>query len=195
MKTMNRILISLTFILFLISNVAVANNYNPTLTVEGNKLYVSIDQVSEQTIVWVEDTNGFTWIEEKVVDTGTFKKVFNLEKLPEGSYNLIIKSAYKETVQPIMISNSAMIIDESKRAEYFQANLSKKWTKMNLSLQNPTKSEVRLTVINMKGIKVFHDTVKENIIDKSYNLRFLPSGNYAVVVDNGHDVLTKFINL
>jgi hypothetical protein len=195
MKTMNRILISLTMSLFFLSNTAVANNYNPTFEVDGNKLYVSIDQVSEQTVVWVKDANGFTWIEEKVVAKGTFKKVFNLEKLPEGAYNLIIKSAYKETVQPIIISNSAMMMDESKRAEYFHPNLSKKWTKMNLSLQNPTQSEVRVTVINMKGIKVFNDTVRETIIDKNYNFRFLPSGNYTVVVDNGHDVVTQFINL
>ncbi len=194
MKTMNRILISLTLSLFF-SIVAVANNYNPTLSVEGNNLYISIEQIDERTVVWIEDVNGFTWVEEKVISTEAFKKVFNLEKLPRGSYNLIIKSDSREMVQPFTLSSNAVMIDESKRAEYFQANMSQKRSKVNVALQNPTGSEVRITVINTKGIKVFHDTVKENVIDKNYNLKFLPSGNYAVVVDNGHEAFTWLINL
>ncbi len=196
MKTMNRILICFAMSILFLNNTALADNGNPTLKAEGNQLYVSLENVSVQTYLKIVDTKGFTWIEEKVTTSGEFKKVFNLEKLPVGSYNIIIKSNDREIVQPITLSNAAMILDESKRAEYFEPNLSKKRTNMQLSLENPTNSEISVTVINMKGIKVFHDMVKgQKIVDKKYNLRFLTSGLYAVFVDNGHEVYTQTISL
>ena len=196
MKTMNRILISLALSLLFFNNIAIANNYNPTVKVEGNKLYLSLENVSEQTSIRILDAKEFTWIEEKVTVSGQFKKVFDLGTLPIGSYNLIIKSNFKEIVQPLSISSEELIMDESKRTEYFQANLLQKRGNLKLSLLNPTNSEVRIIVINMQGRKVFQESIKDQqVIDVNYNLKQLPKGYYTIIVDNAHEVLTKRINL
>jgi hypothetical protein len=196
MKTMNHILISLAISLLFFNNNAVANNYNPTVKVEGNKLYLSLENVSEQTSIRILDPKGFTWIEEKVTVSGQFKKVFDLGTLPIGSYNLIIKSNFKEIVQPLTISSKELIMDENNRAEYFQAKLLQKRANVKLSLLNPTNSDIRVIVINMQGRKVFQESIKDQrIIDINYNLKQLPKGKYTILVDNAHEVFTKIINL
>ena len=136
MKTMKCVLISLAMSLLFI-NIALASNYIPVLKVEGSKLYLSLENVSPQTSVRILDPEGFAWVEEKVAVSGQFKKVFNLEGLPFGSYTLIIKSDFKETIQPIRVSGEELIMDESNRAEYFQASLSQKRGNVKLSLLNP----------------------------------------------------------
>jgi hypothetical protein len=195
MKVMNRVLISLATSLLLI-NIAVANNYTPVLKVEGNKFYLSLDDVAAQTSIQILDREGFTWIEEKVAVSGQFKKVFNLESLPFGSYTLIIKSNVKETVQPITVTECGLIIDESKSSVYFQANLSQKRGNLNLSLLNPTNSLVRVFVINAQGRILYQDAIEnQQVIDKNYNLRQFPGGAYTVVVDNAHETFSRKISL
>jgi len=195
MKTMKHILVSLAMSLLFI-NIAVASNYNPTLKVEGDNLYLSLEDVAEQTSVRILDQEGFTWVEEKIAASGQFKKVFNLESLPFGSYTLIIKSSFNEIVQPLIVSNKELILDESKRTEYFQANLLQKRKNVKLSLMNPTNSEVRVFVINSKGMVLYQDAIKDQrVIDQNYNLKHLPPGKYTLVVDNAHETFIKNINL
>ncbi len=195
MKIMNRVLISLVLSL-LFTNIAVANYNNPVLKVEGNKFYLSLEDVSEQTSVRILDDAGFTWVEEKVAVSGQFKKVFDLESLPAGSYNLIIKSKLKETIQPIAITDKELLMDESKRAVYFQANLSKKRSSVNLTLSNPTNSRVQITVLSPAGRIAYRNEIKDQlVIDESYNLKHLPGGNYTVIIDNSREVFTQTIRL
>lgn len=195
MKMINRILISLAMSLLFI-NVAVANNYIPVFKVEGDKFYLSLDNVSAQTSVRILDGKGFAWVEEKVAVSGQFKKVFNLESLPSGSYSLIIKSKLKETIQPITITEQELIMDESKRTVYFQANLLKKRGNLKLSLSNPTNSMVRIFVLSPEGRMVYQDEIKDQlVIDKSYNLKQLAAGTYTVMVDNARDTYTQSIHL
>lgn len=195
MKVMNRIFISLAMSLLLI-NMAVANHYNPVLKVEGSKFFLSLEDVDTPTSVKILDREGFTWIEEKIAAQGQFKKVFNLESLPFGSYTLIIKSEVKETVQPIAVTKEGLVIDESQRAEYFHAHLSRKRGNLNLSLLNPTNSVVRVFVIDSQGRMLFQDAIEnQQVIDKNYNLKQFPGGAHTVIVDNAHEILSRKIDL
>lgn len=195
MKIMNRILISLVMSL-LFSNIAVANYYNPVLKVEGNKFYLSLEDVSEQTSVRILDDAGFAWVEEKVTVSGQFKKVFDLEDLPVGSYQLIIKSKLKETIQPIAITDQELLMDENKRAVYYQAKISKKRASVNLTLANPTNSRVQVTVLSPAGRIAYRNEIKDQLdIDESYNLRHLPAGDYTVIIDNSREAFTHTIRL
>ncbi len=194
MKMINRILISLAMSL-LFTNVAVANHYIPVFKVEGNKFYLSLENVSVQTSVRILDGKGFAWVEEKVAISAQFKKVFNLESLPAGSYTLIVKSKLKETIQPITITEQELRMDESKRTVYFQAQLLHKRGHLKLSLSNPTNSMVRIFVISPAGRMVYQDEIKnQRVIDKDYNLKQLAAGNYTVIVDNARETYTQSIN-
>ncbi len=195
MKIMKSILLSLAMSVLFI-NTAMANNYNPDLKVEGNKFYVTLENASAQTSVRILDGQGYIWLEERVTVPGKFKKVFNLSKLPVGSYTLIIKSNLKETIQPIRVTSKELIVDESKQTVYYQANFEQKRGKVNISLLNPTNSLIRIFVINPQGRILYQDLIKnQEVIDTNYNLRGLPRGNYTLFVDNAHETFSKNIRL
>lgn len=177
-------------------NLSQANNYMPVFKVEDNKLYLTLDHVSAETTVRIHDGEGVTWLQEAIGMTGPFKKVFDLESLPLGSYTLTIKSLTREIVQPITLSEQEVIMDETKRKEFFQATMFQKRQNVHLSLMNPTNSDISMFIMDHMGRRVYQDAIKgQKVIDKDYNLKYLPGGSYTVVVDNAHEVFTKRIVL
>ena len=122
MKTVKSILISLAMsVLFM--NIALANPANPVIKVIEKKLYLSLENGSAQTSVRILDREGVSLIEEQVTASVPFESVFNLESLPTGSYTLVIKSTGQETVQPITVTSTELIIEEiapaAKRSGHF----------------------------------------------------------------------------
>lgn len=195
MKIMKWMLISFA-VSILSVNVAFADNYTSTLRVEGTMLHLSLDDVSAPTAVRILDAEGFAWVEETIAGTGQYRKVFKLESLPAGTYTLIIKSDVQEIVQPITLSGKELIMDESKRAEYFRADVSQKRETVKLSLLNPTRKVVRFVVLSSQGRIQYQDTIMDQaVIDKHYDLKHLPAGKYTVFVDNGRETLSRVISL
>lgn len=198
MKAIKKALISLAMsVLFM--NVLVANNYIPVLKVEAGidkKFYLALENVSAQTSIKIFDREGFALVEESVSVSEHFEKIFNLENLQSGQYTLVIKSNYKETIQPIQIIGRNLIVDESKRQEYYPAIIQLEKKKVNLSVLNPTKSQVTLSIISRTGELLYRDALKDLVVvEKSYNLSQLPAGEYTVVVDTSKDVYTKNVRL
>lgn len=195
MKTIKSVLISAAMGLLFV-NTALANNYIPVIKVVDNKLHLSLDQGSAKTAVMIQDLTGTTVLEENVVASEQFESVFDLKQLAQGAYILTVISEHQETVQPIAITSEGVTMDENQRAAYFPASVSKKKGKLNISLLNPTKNNVQLVVMDMRGNIQFQETIKdEAVIEKGYKLKQLPHGFYTVIVDNGKRVFTKNMSL
>lgn len=195
MKVIKRVMISLAIGLFFV-NAAVANNFNTEIKVENKKLHLIIDNISSQTSVKFLDQQGSTLIEENITLSGQFESVFDLESLPFGSYTLIIKSNFKETVQPIRITSKELVVEKSEQAAYFPANFSEKRGRLTLSLLNPENHTVNVFVMDHLGRVVYRDSINDQaVVEKEYNLKKLPAGRYTVVVDNGDQSYTKNVKL
>ncbi|MBX2876427.1 MAG: hypothetical protein KTR30_30185 [Saprospiraceae bacterium] len=195
MKTIKSVLISAAMSLLFV-NTALANNYIPVIKVVDHKLHLSLDHGSAKAAVKIQDLTGATVLEENVVASEQFESVFSLEQLPQGAYILTVISEHQEMVQPISITNEGVRMDENQRAAYFPASVSKKKGKLNLSLLNPTRSDVQLIVMDMRGNIQFQETIEgEAIIEKGYKLKQVPNGFYTIIVDNGKRVYTKQMTL
>ncbi len=195
MKTIKSVLISAAMSLLFV-NTALANNYIPVIKVVDNKLHLSLDHGSAKAAVKIQDLTGATVLEENVVASEQFESVFDLQQLTQGAYILTVISEHQETVQPISITSEGVSMDENQRAAYFPASVSKKRGKLNISLLNPTKSDVQLLVMDMRGNIQFQETIEdEAVIERGYKLKQLPDGFYTVIVDNGKRVFTKNMSL
>ena len=194
---MNRNILSILVISVLFLNVVFASNDISFIKIEDKKLYVSLDNVSPQTVVEIQDQEGIILIKGKTASTEKFETVFNFENLSSGKYVLVIHSLEKKIVQPLSLSNNELMLDESKRAKFFPAIFSQKGSKLKLSLLNPSSSEVRVFIIDQKTGRVkYQDMLKgQVVIEKNFNLKDLSNGQYTLVVDNSNEVFTKNINL
>jgi len=180
-------------------NLAVANNYTSVLKIEAGmnkKFYLSLEDVSAQTSIQIIDQDGFVLVEENVAASEQFTKVFNMGKLISGNYTLVIKSDYKKTVQPIVVTSRELILEEEKRQEFYPAIIVAEKENVSVSLLNPTKSEVKFSIIDREGEVIFRDELKDKmVIGKRYNLEQLPAGNYTVLVYTSNDVYSKDLTL
>jgi len=177
-------------------NTALANNYIPVLKVVNKNLHLSLDHGSTAATVQVLNKAGKSLIEEQVMASEQFESVFNLESIPSGVYTLVIKSEYQETVQPITINQEGVVMDKSDRKVYFPAIFSTKRGILKISMLNPSNNDVRLYVLDAFGRKSYQETIKSEInIEKNFKLRYLPAGQYTVVVDNANRLYTKNVTV
>ena len=195
MKFMNKIIMSLA-VFALCFNLANATNFTPSVKVDvgvAKKFNLTLKNVTAETTVKIIDEEGFILIEEKVAAaTANFAKIFNMESLKNGRYQLNIESEMKETIQPIIVTSKGLVVDENKREEYFPAIIELGKKNFNLSLLNPTKSTVIVSILDQYGDIIYQDEMrKEMLIEKSYKLDKLPSGYYTVLVNTGNDSYTE----
>jgi len=198
MKTIKQVLISLAMSLLFI-NLTVANNYTHVLKIEAGinkKFYLSLENVSTQTSIQIIDQEGFVLIDEKIAASEQFTKIFNMEKLISGHYTLVIKSDYKETIQPIVVTSRELIMEEGNRLEFYPAIIAMEKQNVNVSLFNPTKSKVNFSIIDGEGEVVFRDVLKDQmVVGKRYNLKQLPTGTYTVLVDTSKEVYARDLTI
>jgi len=195
MKTIKCVMISVAMGLLFV-NTALANNYIPVLKVVNKNLHLSLDHGSTAATVQVLNKAGKSLIEEQVMASEQFESVFNLESIPSGVYTLVIKSEYQETVQPITINQEGVVMDKSDRKVYFPAIFSTKRGILKISMLNPSNNDVRLYVLDAFGRKSYQETIKSEInIEKNFKLRYLPAGQYTVVVDNANRLYTKNVTV
>ncbi len=195
MKTIKCVMISVAMGLLFV-NTALANNYIPVIKVVDKKIHLSLDNGSATATVQVLNHAGKSLVEEQVMASEQFESVFNLESIPSGAYTLVIKSDYQETVQPITINQEGVVMDKSDRKVYFPAAFSKKSGTLKISMLNPTSNDVRLYVLDAFGRKSYQETIKnETNIEKDFKLRYLPAGQYTVVVDNANRLYTKNVTV
>lgn len=180
----------------LFSNTALADHYISVIEVVDKKLNLSLEGVSTQTTVKILDSRGSVLVEEKIVAYRQFTGTYNLESLPSGSYTLVIESADKKTWQPIAITGKEVIMDKSKRVEHYRAAFTRKGGTLNISLLNPSRSVVRVFMIDQTGRLCYQDAIRNQpVIEKAFNLKRFPRGQYTLVVDNGDEVFSRNINL
>lgn len=197
MNTIKKLAISLTMSL-LFCNLATANYTSYVKVEEGavKRIYLKLENVSSNTSIRILDEEGFVLIEEEASAAQDFAKLFNLENLHAGHYTLILESEFKETVQPIIVTYDKLIVEDSKREEYFPAIILVEKQAVKLSLFNPTKSETAFSIIDRWGEVVYKDHLKgSNVVEKSYNVSQLPAGRYTVIVDNSRKAYSKVFDL
>ena len=195
MKLMKSVLITIALSLLFI-NISVANDNNPVIKVEKNKIHLSLKDVSEQTTVQVLDYKGETLIEEKVAISKQFESVLNMEFFAHGSYRLVIKSATSETIKRISINKLGVRIVETPTAIARPILSSEKRGSMHLSFYNPSSSELRMLVFDARGQRVHQQSIQgEQIIDQDINLKQLRRGRYTVVINHKGGAYTQQVSL
>ena len=196
MKTIKSVLIG--FILTLgFFNLAVANNSNPIIKVENKTIYLSLENVSEQTSVKILDEKGQSLIEETVGASTQFESVFNLEVYPLGTYTLVVQSAAQETLKEIKLTRDGISIEEkSTVASIVPTIRAEKRGRLQLNFANPSRSVVSVVIFDAQGRRCYQNTLNNQaLINESLNLKQLPAGRYTVSINDAHGVFTQSVRL
>jgi hypothetical protein len=150
------------------------------------KISISLSELKSPAKIELMDQQGIILTSTKVKSIN-YQSIFDLTVLPEGKYFLSIQLASKEWVQPIQLEADKVNIDKKAIREYFSPVFHSSGNKLDLILLNQFLSPVEIYILNENGQAVFNEKLGSVLrVEKRFDLSFLESGTYTMVV-NAHD--------
>lgn len=162
------------------------------------KLSLVMDGMSLNTeaTISLEDEKGYILLSEKVKETSSFGKIFDLKNLPEGKYNIRINTQTRLTIQPLTFTATEIVIDAKKRKVIFHPVIRQSENFLDISWLAGRIASVNVTIQNNEGATIFEDKVKNVIkVEKRYNVAQLQEGSYTVKVETPYDTYTQYLNI
>ena len=170
------------------------NTYNlgeTTLTIssETNAVIVNIgDYKNEAVTIKIEDDLGNQLLSETVKNSQKFAKKYNVSKLQDGTYNLVVAKKTIKTVQPFKIKNHTVVMSEVEKKEKFIPTVNQNGNKLNVNVLLGNYSNITVTIFDNEGRKIF-DEKNYVVFDlhKSYDLSKFAEGTYWVEIMAGDE--------
>ena len=135
---------------------------------------------------------------DEIVPVGAaFAKVFNLSQLPAGRYELFVGSTNKEVVQPLIVTEADVVLNEGQRREYFaptallrDRNLDLNWFSSRIA------GQVEVVILDNAGTPIFRDAIKNVFrLERRYRLEHLPRGQYTLRITTPHKTYYQALDL
>ena len=141
----------------------IENTYNlgeTTLTIssETHAVIVNIgDYKNEAVTIKIEDAYGHQLLSETVKDAQNFIKKYNVSKLEDGGYNLVVSKITMRTVQPFQITNHAVVMSEFEKKGTFSPTVNLTGDKLNVNVLLGNYSNITVSIFDNEGRKVFDE--------------------------------------
>lgn len=158
------------------------------------KVSVVLEGLSAPATITIEDANGEVLIEEKA--KGKFAKSFNLNRLPQGEYRLVVNTGMVETVQPLSLTKEIVVLNEAARYEVYAPAINVNENFVDLSFLNNRFGNVYVVFLDKNGDVVYEENIQNALkVEKRYDLSRLPKGDYSVRVVVGRGDYTTAVAL
>ncbi len=170
-------------------NVTYLGETTVKITAETKIINVNLGDVKNDEItIRIEDSKGTELLTEKVKGAQRFAKKYNVSKLEDGSYNMIIAKKTVRTTQPFVISNNKVTISDIEKKEKFIPVLNMKGDKLDVNVLLGNYSNITVTLYDNEGRKVFNEK-NYVVVDlhKRYDLSQLAAGVYVAEVKAGDE--------
>lgn len=152
---------------------------------EPRKVMLNIANTDYATQLEVRDAFGTVLMEQSIASGDVYRKVLNLGALPTGKYELTLVTPTRELVQPLLLKDGEVEIDETLRfVRYLPAvNFSQVNRTLDLNYFNVNGARVKLNLSDVDGEVVHQDTLdKVTRIERRYDLSQLRPGNYKLSI-------------
>jgi hypothetical protein len=162
---------------------------------DSKKTALILNNVKKGNEISIKDNNGIVLYKELVTTSGTYKKGFDLNQLPDGTYFFEIEKDLEINTMPFTVSGNKVSFNKENEETLF-----KPYTRQNKDLVFLTKLSTKNETINI-SIYANHDDdfqlvhsekIKDvKIMERIYKLE---KGNYKIVINSNNKEYTTFIN-
>jgi hypothetical protein len=178
-----------------------ANNIENTFDLGGT--YVRIASTSKNIIVNLGDVqkeeitirlvdeNENSLVNETVKNVNGFTKKYNLSRLENGAYKMIITKKTIRTVQPFTILNGEIKMSSEDKKEKFLPAISFINDKLDVNVLLGNYSNIIVKLFDNEGREVMTDKhLAEFKLHKRYNLSNLQAGVYVAEITAGDETFS-----
>jgi len=164
-------------------------------TIDNSKTLVfEWDAQLVNTTVKIIDDEGYIIYKEFVSDVENYVKRFDLSFLPEGEYSLTVENSLREVVYDIDVDEQLVkIIGEDEKMKPIYR---KEEGRIFLNYLNTDKDQVKITVYDSLGRKLFKETLSDKLlIEKVFNFQDAFEGEYTIVVKKDSETYYETVSI
>jgi hypothetical protein len=142
---------------------------------------VSIDSVKEGSLFIIKDSNGQILYNERIEQTGTFSKGFDLSKLPEATYCFEVEGQNEITIIPFIVKSDT--IEFNKEYKLVKPNVAVSEERVFISKTSADEQTWEIEVYYDDGYDLAHrEKLKDTkSIKRIYDFSTSKKGNYTIV--------------
>ncbi len=173
-------------------NAAVANSPlflgKTQITLESSKenktLVVQLKDVGNNTVsIAIKDAKGEILETKEVKGNENFVFRYNLDRLPEGIYNLSLTNATTEYIQPIDVCKNCVNVLTQRLVQRNKPSFRYANDKLDVNVLNHSQKPVSVTFFNEDGEKIMEDNAASGIAyGRRFDLSNLADGTYVIAV-------------
>ena len=160
------------------------------VSAESKAVTVNLGNIkNEEITISIEDSFGSQLLSEKVKGSQNFVKKYNVSRLDNGDYKIIVSKKILKSTQPFTVKNGIVFLSEIEKKEKFIPVLSHQNDKLDVNVLLGNYSNITVMIYDNEGRKVFED--KNYVVldlHKRYDLSKLPSGAYVAEVMAGDEI-------
>ncbi|GGZ75634.1 hypothetical protein [Algibacter mikhailovii] len=161
----------------------------------SKKTALILNDVKKGNQISIKDENGIILYSELVETTGTYKKGFDLEALPDGNYFFLVEKDLEYNTIPFSVEGSKVVFNKEKEAKFFKPFTRKENDMVYITKFSPKNETVSISIYadHNNGLQLRHTEkiVDEQVLERAYKLE---KGNYKIVINSNNKEYTTFIN-
>lgn len=156
------------------------------------QLAIRLEGTNSPVSISITEEKGRTLLEK----TSTDGTIFDLSRLREGHYTIVVSSSLREIHQPLLITSCDIIIHHYLRKEIFAPVLHVHDNLLDLNWFSSKVSNVSIAITADGGEEIFAESLKNIIrLERRYNLSALKKGTYIVSVTTPDKVYSQHCRL
>ena len=191
-KHSKKILLAVAMITVLVGN---AKEKSSALKKGLIKTALTLNNVKEGNLLSIKDQNGITLYKELIVESGTYKKGFDLTALPNGDYFFEVDKDVEIKTIPFTVKANTVVFKKNEEVTVFKPVVIEKDGFVIISKLAPDYASLKISVYGNYngGYELLRSDKYENLqtIEKAYKLE---KGSYKIVMSSDNNEYIKFIN-
>jgi hypothetical protein len=173
-----------------IENVYTLDGTTVKIASTSKNIIVNLGDVQKEEItIALIDEDQNTLMSETIKEVKNFAKKYNVSRLDDGNYKMIITKKTIRTVQPFSIKHGEVTMSTEDKKEKFLPTISFSNDKLDVNVLLSNYSNIIVKLYDNEGREVMTDKhLAEFKLNKRYNLSNLQAGVYEAEVTAGDEI-------
>ena len=162
-------------------------------------LFIDMETAGQGEVnIRILDPENTVIFSETVGPVDSYQKRYSLELLEEGNYTLRVEDEFKVTIQPIVLQEDALVVDNSERAIVFTpvVNISEDGKYLDVNWMLGNSGDYKFTLEYTMSSFSFDDAERDvTTVHKRYDIAKLPKGRYNVSISSANQTHYKTVTI
>jgi hypothetical protein len=192
---------ALAFATTLFVQTLAANNIENFYDMDGTPLRIAASSENvivdlgtvekEEITITIKNNDDITLLTEKVKNVKDFAKKYNVKRLEDGAYRMIITKKTIRTVQPFTMEKGKVIMSPNEKKEKFLPTISFSNNKLDVNVLLGNYSNILVKVYDTEGNIVVDEKHYVALqLNKRFNMEKLQTGRYTAEVKAGDETFS-----